>query len=106
MTETTETVVKEKRKPLTVDNSTNNLAKVEYIAVCDFTTIKKNEVGELENAQVNVKDVLTARDVPQVWLDQAESQRFIIKKKDLETMTADDLAMLGYPKNLAFSKKK
>lgn len=99
MTDKTETVkeTKEvKKEVLKVNNNINPVARVEYIAVCDFTTLKNGV-----STQIKSKEVLTARDIPQVWLDQAEGQRLIIKKRDLEKMTANDLLKLGYPKNIA-----
>ncbi|MFX1499333.1 MAG: hypothetical protein ACFFDH_00050 [Promethearchaeota archaeon] len=84
------------KKVLTVDNSVNPDAKTVYVAWCGFTTMKMNKEGRLENIKIKKGEKVTAKDVPQVWIDQAVSQKFLVKKEVADKLDNKEMAKLGY----------
>jgi hypothetical protein len=80
-----------------IDNEVDVNAKDKYVAWCDFTTVwKEDENSQPESKQVKKGDILTAKNVPLVWLRQAVGQRYAISQKDLDTLSQDTLEKRGY----------
>ena len=86
---------KDKKKLQTINLDINNevdpSAKDEYIAWCDFTTIKNGK-----HATVKKGDKVSAREIPQIWIDQAVSQKFLILRKDFDNLSGEEKKRRGY----------
>ena len=84
-----------KLKIAKVDNSVNPTAEERYKAVCDHTTIKIVD-GNAESVTIKKNDFVTAKEVPQVWINQALVQKFLIREEDMKKWSNDDLKKNGY----------
>ena len=90
-----EDITSKKEVILEVDNSVNPKAKTKYRAWCYFTTIMSIK-GELKNTQIKKGDIITAKKVPQVWINQAVSQKFLIREEDYKKWNNKEKKLRGY----------
>ena len=80
---------------LKVDNTINPKARDEYIAMCDHTTLKMVD-GELQNVKLSKGDIFTAKEIPQVWINQNVAQRYAILKSEKDKFSNSELKKKGY----------
>jgi hypothetical protein len=69
---------------------------IQYIAWCDFTIVEKGEDGNLYSVQKYKGDIITPSKSPMVWIEQAVSQKYLIKKEDQDKWDAKTLVKQGY----------
>lgn len=74
-----------------INNETERNDNTQYIAWCDFTTLKNGESTKIKKGEI-----VTPAEVPLVWIEQALSQRFIMLKSDREKLTLHEIAERGY----------
>lgn len=78
-----------------IDNSTNPKAETVYIAWCNFTTIKEVD-GVQGHYKMKENDTFTAREVPQIWIDQAVQAKHALRKEDKDKWTSKEMKRNGY----------
>lgn len=74
-----------------INNEPEQNNNTQYVAWCDFTTLKDSE-----STLIKKGDIVTPSQIPMVWIEQALSQRFLILKSDKEKLSLTEIAERGY----------
>ena len=70
--------------------------KMEYIAVCNFTTLGFLKNGITGNKKVKKGETITAKDTPLQWINMAVAARHLISKEDKDKLSNKELKARGY----------